>query len=70
MGQIPNNYNQQNEDLAKCNEPHPVNQQIKYEDKDKMELNDACCQVFDSMVTRDFLHSLYGCKVIPLSKKD
>ena len=51
MGQIPNNNNQQ----------------IKYEDKDKMELNDACCQVFDSMVTRDFLHFLNGCKVKPLS---
>lgn len=68
MGQIPINNNQQKENMPKDKETNLIDQHIKYEDINKTELNDACCQVFDSMVTRDFLHSLFGCKVIPLSK--
>ena len=34
-----------------------VLQNVKYDDIDKTELANACHQVFDSMVTRDFLHS-------------
>lgn len=40
-----------------------VNQFVNIE---KAELESACNQVFDSMVTRGFLHSLSGCKVKPL----
>lgn len=40
---------------------------VAYEDIDKAELADACHQVFDSMVTRDYLHSLSSCKVKPLA---
>lgn len=43
-----------------------VLQTVKYEDIDKTELANACQQVFDSMVTRDFLHSLSECTVKPL----
>lgn len=39
---------------------------VTYENIDKVELSDACHQVFDSMVTRDYLHSLNLCKVKPL----
>lgn len=45
----------------------PVLQNVKYDDIDKTELANACHQVFDSMVTRDFLHSLSECAVKPLS---
>lgn len=45
----------------------PVLQNVKYDDIDKTELSNACLQVFDSMVTRDFLHSLSECVVKPLS---
>ena len=45
----------------------PVLQGVKYEDIDKKELTNACHQVFDSMVTRDFLHSLSKCAVKTLS---
>lgn len=38
-------------------------QLIDYNDIDKAELANACSQAFDSMVTRDFLHSLSDCKV-------
>ena len=44
-----------------------VLQNVKYDDIDKTELANACHQVFDSMVTRDFLHSLSECAVKPLS---
>ena len=40
---------------------------VAYENIDKAELADACHQVFDSMVTRDYLHSLSLCKVKPLA---
>lgn len=40
-----------------------VNQFVKIE---KAELENACNQVFDSMVTRGFLHSLSKCNVKPL----
>lgn len=36
---------------------------VAYENIDKAELADACHQVFDSMVTRNYLHSLSLCKV-------
>ncbi len=42
-------------------------QRVKYDDIDKTELANACNQVFASMVTRDFLHSLSECAVKPLS---
>ena len=45
----------------------PVLQNVNYDDIDKTELANACHQVFDSMVTRDFLHSLSECDVKPLS---
>ena len=70
MGQIPINNNQQKENMSKDKETNLVDQHIKYEDINKTKLNDACCQVFDSMVTRDFLHSLCECKVKPLSNKN
>lgn len=40
---------------------------VAYDNIDKAELADACHQVFDSMVTRDYLHSLSLCKVKPLA---
>lgn len=43
-----------------------VNQFVNIE---KAELESVCNQVFDSMVTRGFLHSLSGCKVKPQLKK-
>ncbi len=52
---------------AKYENDIPDNQLVKYEDIDKTELANACRQVFDSMVTRDFLHSLSVCSVKPLS---
>lgn len=51
---------------TKQNNSVPFNQDLNYDDIDKTELVDACHQVFDSMVTRDFLHSLSECKVKPL----
>ena len=39
---------------------------LSYEDIDKTELVDASHQVFDSMITRDFLHFLSECEVKPL----
>lgn len=39
---------------------------VPYDNIDKAELADACHQVFDSMVTRDYLHSLSLCNVKPL----
>lgn len=44
----------------------PVKQHISYDNIDKTELVNACHKVFDSMVTRDFLHSLSECNVKPL----
>lgn len=44
----------------------PVKQHVGYDNIDKTELVNACHQVFDSMVTRDFLHSLSECNVKPL----
>ena len=47
-------------------ETDSVSQYVTYEDIDKTELIDACHQIFDSMVTRDFLHFLSECNVKPL----
>ena len=70
MGKIQYKHNQRKEvdnyRPAKNIEANPVNHDINYEDIDKTELVDACHQVFDSMVTRDFLHSLSECSVKPL----
>ena len=41
-------------------------QRVTYNNVDNTELFDASHQVFDSMVTRDFLHSLEKCAVKPL----
>ena len=38
-------------------------QDVAYENIDKAEFADSCHQVFDSMVTRDFLHYLSECNV-------
>lgn len=44
-----------------------TNQNVTPENINKTKLIDACFQVFDSMVTRSFLHSLSECDVKPLS---
>lgn len=41
-------------------------QLLDYNNIDKVELVNACSQAFDSMVTRNFLHSLSECTVKPL----
>ena len=49
-----------NEDSTSAND-------VANENIDKAEFADACHQVFDSVVTRDYLHSLSLCKVKPLA---
>lgn len=70
MGKIQYHNAQKNEPvetrLVKTNESDSSNQYLTYDNIDKTELSNACCQVFDSMVTRDFLHSLSLCNVKPL----
>ncbi|MBR4838780.1 MAG: ATP-binding protein [Bacteroidales bacterium] len=41
-------------------------QPIRYEKIEKVEIDEACQQMFDSMVTRNFLHELSTCDVEPL----
>lgn len=48
-------------------EDETPNQYVTYNHTDNAELFDACQQVFDRMVTRDFLHSLNACRVKPLA---
>ncbi len=72
MGKIQYKNNQQSEvnySRPVKHKRNPINQQISFKDIDKAELVDACHQVFDSMVTRDFLHSLSECSVKPLPNK-
>ena len=72
MGKIQYKNNLQNDvdysHLRKHNDSVPVNQHLNYDDIDKTELVDACHQVFDSMVTRNFLHFLSECNVRSLLK--
>lgn len=48
-------------------EDETPNQYVTYNHTDNAELFDSCQQVFDRMVTRDFLHSLNACRVKPLA---
>lgn len=70
MGKIQYKNSQKNENndfrLDKYKDLNRFNQGIIYDDIDKTELFDACNQMFDSMITRDFLHSLCQCSVKPL----
>jgi hypothetical protein len=45
-----------------ANKSHP----IQYESIERAEIDEACQQIFDSMVTRNFLHELSTCNVEPL----
>lgn len=51
---------------TKNEDANTVSQYVAYEDIDKTDLANVCHQVFDSMVTREFLHSLSYCDVKPL----
>ena len=67
------NYNDEprpNMDVAQQSTDKDTNniQTIQYESIEKAELVEASQQVFDSMVTRDFLHELSSCNVIPLEE--